>query len=61
MNINRELDGLNKRIARLKFRENPPMLRMVTLQPWEVEDESDIKDDFCLILKIEDKNPNFNK
>ena len=60
MNINRELDGLNKRIARLKFRENPPMLRMVTLQPWEVEDESDIKDDFCLILKIEDKNPNFN-
>ena len=61
MNINRELDGLNKRIARLKFKENPPTLRMVTLQPWEVEEESDIKDDFCLILKIEDKNPEFNK
>ena len=50
MNINRELDGLNKRIARLKFKENPPTLRMVTLQPWEAEEESDIKDDFCLIL-----------
>ena len=42
MNINRELDGLNKRITRLKFKENPPILRMVTLQPWEVEDEADV-------------------
>ena len=34
---------------------------MKVLQHWEVEEESDIKDDFCLVLKIEDKNPNFNK
>ena len=61
MNINRELDGLNKRIQNLRFREQPPTLRMKILQPWEVEEESDIKDDFCLILKIEDKNPQFNK
>ena len=61
MNINKELAGLNRRIQNLRFKENPPTLRMVTLQPWEVEEESDIKDDFCLILKIEDKNPEFNK
>ena len=61
MNINKELAGLNKRIQNLRFREQPPTLRMKILQPWEVEEESDIKDDFCLILKIEDKNPNFNK
>ena len=60
MNINKELAGLNKRIQNLRFREQPPTLRMKILQPWEVEEESDIKDDFCLILKIEDKNPNFN-
>ena len=61
MNINKELAGLNKRIQNLRFREQPPTLRMKILQPWEVEEESDIKDDFCLILKIEDKNPQFNK
>ena len=61
MNINKELAGLNKRIQNLRFREQPPTLRMKILQPWEVEEESDIKDDFCLILKIEDKNPEFNK
>ena len=60
MNINKELAGLNRRIQNLRFREQPPTLRMKILQPWEVEEESDIKDDFCLILKIEDKNPNFN-
>jgi len=61
MNINKELAGLNKRIQNLRFREQPPTLRMKILQPWEVEEESDIKDNFCMILKIEDKNPNFNK
>tara|TARA_R100001591_G_scaffold85046_1_gene91337 strand:+ start:160 stop:345 length:186 start_codon:yes stop_codon:yes gene_type:complete len=61
MNINKELAGLNRRIQNLRFREQPPTLRMKILQPWEVEEESDIKDDFCLILKIEDKNPEFNK
>ena len=57
MNINKELDGLNRRIQRLKFKEFPPNLRMVTLQPWEVEEESDINDPFCLTIKIEPKNP----
>ena len=60
MNINKELAGLNRRIQNLRFKENPPTLRMKVLQHWEVEEENDIKDDFCLILKIEDKNPNFN-
>ena len=58
MNINRELDGLNKRIARLKFKENPPTLRMVTLQPWEVEEEADVNDKYCLMVGIEDKEAN---
>ena len=57
MNINKELDGLNRRIQRLKFKECPPTLRMVTLQPWEVEEESDINDPFCLMVRIEEKNP----
>ena len=57
MNINKELSGLNRRIQRLQFKENPPALRMVTLQPWEVEEESDINDPFCLTIKIEPKNP----
>ena len=57
MNINKELDGLNRRIQRLKFKECPPTLRMVTLQPWEVEEESDINDPFCLTIKVEPKNP----
>ena len=57
MNINRELDGLNKRIARLKFKENPPTLRMVTLQPWEVEDEVYVNDEYCLMVRIEEKDP----
>ena len=60
MNINKELAGLNRRIQNLRFKENPPTLRMKVLQHWEVEEESDINDNFCLILKIEDKNPNFN-
>ena len=60
MNINKELAGLNRRIQNLRFKENPPTLRMKVLQHWEVEEESDINDNFYLILKIEDKNPNFN-
>ena len=61
MNINKELAGLNRRIQNLRFKENPPTLRMKILQHWEVEEESDINDNFCITLKIEDKNPNFNK
>ena len=57
MNINKELSGLNRRIQRLRFKESPPSLRMVTLQPWEVEEAKDINDDYCLMVRIEEKNP----
>ena len=57
MNINKELSGLNRRIQRLQFKENPPSLRMVTLQPWEVEEETDINDPYCLMVRIEEKDP----
>ena len=57
MNISKDLDGLNRRIQRLKFKECPPTLRVVTLQPWEVEEESDINDPYCLMVRIEEKNP----
>ena len=56
MNISKDLDGLNRRIKRLKFEKCPPTLRMVTLQPWEVEEESDINEPFCLTIKVEPKN-----
>ena len=57
MNISKDLDGLNRRIQRLKFKECPPTLRVVTLQPWEVEEEKDINDPFCLMVRIEEKDP----
>jgi len=57
MNINKDLSGLNRRIQRLRFKENPPSLRMKVLQYWEVEEESDINDDYCLMVRIEEKNP----
>ena len=57
MNINKELSGLNRRIQRLQFKENPPALRMKVLQPWEVEQETDINDPYCLMVRIEEKNP----
>ena len=58
MIIKRELDGLNKRIARLKFKGCPPTLRMVSLQPWEVEDENNVNDEYCLMVRLEDKDGN---
>ena len=58
MSIIRDIDGLNRRIQRLKFEKTPPTLRMVTLQPWEVEEESDINDLYCYEVRIEDKDPN---
>ena len=58
MNISRELNGLNKRISLLKQKESPPSLRMVTLQPWEVEDENNMNDEYCLMVRIEEKDPN---
>ena len=57
MNINKDLAGLNRRIQRLRFRENPPSLRMKVLQCWEVEEEADINDEYCLMVRIEEKNP----
>lgn len=57
MNISKDLDGLNRRIKRLKFEKCPPTLRMVTLQPWEVEEENNINDPFCLMVRIEEKDP----
>jgi len=57
MNINKELSGLNRRIQKLRFKENPPTLRMKVLQPWEVEEESDIKDQYCLMVRIEERDP----
>ena len=57
MNINKELNGLNRRIQRLRFKENPPTLRMKVLQSWEVEEETDINDEYCLSVRIEEKNP----
>ena len=60
MSINKELAGLNRRIQRLRFKESPPTLRMKILQPWEVEEETDLKDEYCLMVRIEERNPNFN-
>ena len=57
MSISREIDGLNRRIQLLKFKECPPTLRMVTLKPWEVEEENEINDPFCLMVRIEEKSP----
>jgi len=57
MNINKELSGLNRRIQKLRFKENPPTLRMKVLQPWEVEEESDINDQYCLMVRIEERDP----
>ena len=57
MNINKELSGLNRKIQRLRFKENPPTLRMKVLQSWEVEEETDINDEYCLSVRIEEKNP----
>ena len=58
MNIKRELIGLNIRFARLKQKESPPTLRVVTLQPWEVEDKNNINDEYCLMVRLEDKETN---
>ena len=59
MNINKELAGLNRRIQNLRFKECPPTLRMKVLQSWEVEEEADLKDEYCLMVRIEEKNPDF--
>ena len=57
MNINKELSGLNRRIQRLRSKKNPTTLRMKVLNQWEVEEEQDINDDYCLMVRIGEKNP----
>ena len=57
MNINKELSGLNRRIQILRFKKNPATLRMKVLNQWEVEEEQDINDDYCLMVSIGEKNP----
>ena len=57
MNINNELSGLNRRIQRLRSKENPTTLRMKVLNQWEIEEEKDINDDYCLMVRIEENKP----
>ena len=56
MNINKELSGLNRRIQRLRFKENQPTLKMKVLNQQEVEEEQDINDEYCLMVRIEEKS-----
>ena len=56
MNINKELSGLNRRIQRLRFKENPPTLKMKVLNQQEVEEEQDINDEYYLMVRIEEKS-----
>jgi len=57
MNINNELSGLNRKIQRMRVKKNQPNLRMKVLNQWKVEEEQDINDDYCLMVRIEEKNP----
>ena len=57
MNINKELSGLNRRIQRPRFKDNPQTLRMKVLNQWDLENEQDINDDYCLMVRIKEKNP----
>ena len=55
MNINKVLSGLNRRIQRLRFKENPPTLKMKVINQWEVEEEQDINDEYFLMVRIEER------
>ena len=57
MNINKELSSLNRRIQRLRSKENPTTLRMNVLNQWGIEEEQDINDDYCLMVRIEEEKP----
>ena len=57
MNINNQLSGLNRKIQRLKLKKNTPNLRMKVLNQQEVEQEQEINDNYCLMVRIEEKNP----
>ena len=52
MNINKEVSSLNRRIQRLRSKKNPTSLRMNVLNQWEIEEEQDINDDYCLMVRI---------
>ena len=56
MNINKEVSSLNRRIQRLISKENPTTLRMKVLNQ-EIEEEQDINEDYCLLVRIEEKKP----
>ena len=57
MNINKELSDLNRRIQRLRSKENPTNLRIKVLNQWKIEEEQDINDDYCLMVRIEENKP----
>ena len=57
MNINKELSDLNRRIQRLRSKKNPTTLRMNVLNQWEIEEEQDINDDYCLMVSIKENKP----
>ena len=56
MNINKEVSSLNRRIQRLRSKKNPTILRMKVLNQWKIEEEQDINDDYCLMVRIEENN-----
>ena len=60
MNINKELSSLNRRIQRLRSKKNQTTLRMKVLNQCEIEEEQDINDDYCLMVRIEENNPKFS-
>ncbi len=57
MNINKELSDLNRRIQRLRYKKNPTTLRMKVLNQWDIEEGKDINEDYCLMVRIEEKKP----
>ena len=57
MNINKELSDLNRIIQRLRYKKNPTTLRMKVLNQWDIEEGKDINEDYCLMVRIEEKKP----
>ena len=55
MNINKELSDLNRRIQRLRYKKNPTTLRMKVINQWDIEEGKDINEDYCLMVRIEEK------
>ena len=57
MNNNKESSGLNIRIQRMRSKKNPTTLRMKVLNQWEIEEEQDINEYYCLMVRFEEKKP----